>query len=57
MALETTTRDPVQLTDPLYEHPEATPGCDVCAALVMQWKAATDTQRPEYDLSQASDRV
>ncbi|GGN94361.1 hypothetical protein GCM10011579_093770 [Streptomyces albiflavescens] len=57
MALETTLRDPIQLTDPLSGDPEPTPGCDVCAALVKQWKSARNAKSLEYGLSRASDLI
>ncbi|MFI5986905.1 hypothetical protein ACIBEA_39340 [Streptomyces sp. NPDC051555] len=37
--------------------PRATPGCDVCAALLDQWHRLRGPRSPEYDLSAASDRA
>ncbi|WP_405994591.1 hypothetical protein [Streptomyces sp. NBC_00986] len=56
MALETTLREPVQLTDPLeVEPPAPAPGCDVCGALLKQWRQATEKDGHAYDLSHATD--
>lgn len=56
MALERTLRGPVELTDPLVlGEPKPSPGCDVCGALLKQWKQATEVGSPAYDLSHATD--
>ena len=56
MPLETTLRDPVQLLDPFSnKQPEPDPDCDVCGALIRQWREASDPRSPEYNPSKASD--
>ncbi|OEJ57884.1 hypothetical protein BGM19_07810 [Streptomyces agglomeratus] len=56
MALETTSREPVNLTDP-YAHtkPKPATGCDVCASLERQFGEAADPRLPEFDPSKATD--
>ncbi|MEY6567524.1 hypothetical protein AB8B12_21760 [Streptomyces sp. PGLac3x] len=46
---------PVFLTDPLFDPPEPAPDCDVCGALLEQWRRASVVGAPEYDPSRASD--
>jgi len=56
MALDTTLGEPVHLTDPLdAEPPEPARGCDVCGALMGQWRQATEAGGPAYDPSHATD--
>lgn len=56
MALDTTLREPVQLTDPLeVEPPKPARGCDVCGALLKQWRQATEVGSQAFDLSHATD--
>lgn len=56
MALETTLRDPIHLTDPLaVEPPRPTPGCDVCTTRIAQWRQAMEHGSPAYDPSHATD--
>lgn len=55
MALGNVLGGPVWLTDPLVGEPRATPGCDVCGALLKQWRQATEQGSPAYDPSHASD--
>ncbi|MFE2883182.1 hypothetical protein [Streptomyces sp. NPDC059272] len=56
MALETTMRDPVELSDPLEcTEPHPAPGCDVCGALLRQWHQAKEVGSPAYDPSHATD--
>lgn len=55
MAYRSTTQgDPVQLGDPT-EPPNAFPGCDVCAALLKQWRMASAPTSPAHDVSHATD--
>lgn len=46
---------PVTLTSPLPERPRAATGCDICAALLKQWRQATEVGGQAYDLSHATD--
>ncbi|MFD3361560.1 hypothetical protein ACFWW5_00465 [Streptomyces albidoflavus] len=46
---------PVFLTEPLLDPPQPTADCDVCGALMTQWRAASTVGIPEYDPSRASD--
>lgn len=56
MALETTLRAPIFLTDPLTaEPPEPAPGCKVCSGLMKQWREAMGKGGPAFDPSRATD--
>lgn len=56
MARERTLSAPVQLLDPLdYRAPDPAPGCDVCGALLKQWRQATEVGSPACDMSHATD--
>ncbi len=55
MRLETTLSGPVTLTEWTEREPKPTPGCDVCGALLKQWRQATESGSPAYDLSHATD--
>lgn len=56
MALEGALSAPVTLMDPLsFETPGPAEGCDVCAALFRQWKAASAPGSPSYDTTRATD--
>ncbi|MFD7900142.1 hypothetical protein [Streptomyces sp. NPDC059743] len=46
----------VHLLEPaVTKPPKPQPGCDVCAALVSQWRQATEQGSPAYDPSHAID--
>lgn len=47
--------DAVKLTDPFVREPRPTRGCDVCGALVRQWRQATEVGSPAFDRSHAVD--
>jgi hypothetical protein len=55
MALETTMTGPVHLPDPEFSEPEPASGCDVCGALIKQWRQATEKGSPAHDPSHATD--
>ncbi|MET9696623.1 hypothetical protein ABZY31_06815 [Streptomyces sp. NPDC006529] len=46
----------VATVDQLFPRvPIAAPGCDVCGALLRQWRGRKDPRSPEYDPSGAAD--
>jgi hypothetical protein len=56
MTVDYSAGTPVQLNDPLTARPpKPVPGCDVCEALLKQWKQATEVGGPAYDPSHAVD--
>lgn len=55
MALKTTMANPVQLSEPEFREPKPAPGCDVCGALLKQWRQATEIDGQGRDLSHATD--
>lgn len=56
MAQARALQDPVELTDPpTATPPVATPGCDVCGALVKQWIQAMKQGSPACDPSHGKD--
>ena len=56
MALETTLREPIHLTDPLTaEPPQPVRGCDMCESRFGQWQEASDPRSSAYDPSHATD--
>lgn len=54
MPSETTMTNPVHLTEPATA-PTPHAGCDVCGALMKQWRQATEVDGPAYSPSHASD--
>lgn len=51
----TPTGERVWLSDPRSDPPEPAPGCDVCGALIKQWRMASAPASPAYDPSHAVD--
>lgn len=55
MALAPTDGKPVYLSEPATGEPHPAPGCDVCGALLKQWRQANEAGSPAYDPSHATD--
>ncbi|MFE1959940.1 hypothetical protein [Streptomyces sp. NPDC059479] len=53
---QTVMQEPVHLLEPaVVEPPKPRPGCDVCNALLGQWRQATEPDGPAHDSSHAID--